>query len=92
MHETDGTIADGNGEGNYQVINRILSKRDDILGIYSVSDGNLGIVHLGREGPRTLLIGVTTREKSSVQPSVKGFQASEFQSVPAWTRDPHAQF
>ena len=43
MHETDGTIADGNGEGNYQAINHILSKRDDILGIYSVSDGNLGI-------------------------------------------------
>ena len=57
MHETDGTIADGNGEGNYQAINHILSKRDDILGIYRVGDGKLG-----REGPRTLLIGITTRK------------------------------
>jgi hypothetical protein len=62
MHETDGAIADGNGEGNYQAISRILSKRDDIVGIYSVGGGNLGIVHLGREGPHTPLIGVITRE------------------------------
>ena len=39
------------GEGNYQAISRILSDRDDVVGIYSVGGGNLGIARaLGEAG------------------------------------------
>lgn len=43
--------AHDDGEGNYKAISRILAERDDIVGIYSVGGGNLGIARaLGAAG------------------------------------------
>jgi len=43
--------AHDDGEGNYKAISRLLAERDDIVGIYSVGGGNLGIARaLGEAG------------------------------------------
>ncbi|MCR9152168.1 MAG: LacI family DNA-binding transcriptional regulator [Rhodobacteraceae bacterium] len=43
--------ANDDGEGNYKAMSRLLSDRDDIVGIYSVGGGNLGVARaLGEAG------------------------------------------
>lgn len=45
--------AHDDSEGNYKAISRILSERDDIIGIYNVGGGNLGIGRALGEAGRT---------------------------------------
>jgi LacI family transcriptional regulator len=44
--------AHDDSEGNYRAISRILSERDDVVGIYSVGGGNLGIARALGEAER----------------------------------------
>lgn len=46
--------ANDDGDGNYKAISRLLAGRDDIVGIYSVGGGNLGIARALGEAGRNL--------------------------------------
>lgn len=51
VRETITCNANDDGDGNYKAIGRLLDSRDDIVGIYSVGGGNLGVARaLGEAG------------------------------------------
>ncbi|WP_306045778.1 LacI family DNA-binding transcriptional regulator [Nioella sp. MMSF_3534] len=62
--------AHDDGEGNYQAISQILSDRDDIVGIYSVGGGNLGIARaLGEAGREKEIVFIC----HNLTPRTQGF-------------------